>query len=1615
MGQILPYIGAAVGAVVGAYAGGNAVYGAELGFAIGSLGSAILFPQKLSGPRTNLLQATTSNYGHLLPFGKGNFRVPGIIIWQLPIQEGSSSGGKGGPQVTQYSYYGTFAVALCEGPISGVRKIWANGICIYDVGADADPATVVASNQYAALHLTFYKGDFTQNPDPTMEAALGIGNVPGYRGTAYILFNYIPLANFGNVLPAISAEVVTPSLTGAVVQVWINSTTAFPYSNSAFPGPYPMVTGFASGAARSIGHNFATGISDGFVYRVDMSNGAVLSTDAQNGFEAHLKLGGSFFHLPGGSALGSVMPQYQQSAGVFGHQPGSVQIIGHVSNDSHAVLVGCIYLDGAVNGDVIAALSVPTGGNWYLEAHFPCADWAHLAVVTSDGSTNCWLHILSIDKYGVPGELARYPFASYSDMTTYVQSTRTWAADPGFSGGAPPAGMLESDLLHFWCVGSSAVRFAVVSGSVVLSSPALSSGLPGGGSIYADAGICIGISNQTAICWAANQLSARTQINLSDVVSDLCARAGIPSASVDVTALTDQVWGFFIDRQMAVRAALEALSPAFWFDAVESDGKLKFVKRSSTAIVTIPLDDMVVEPGKNAPPLSIIRGSEIELPAEIQVSYYAIDGDYQPGMQYARRRTTFAAGNPTVIDSGAVMDDTQAAVAAAVIEWDTYQGRTSFKCSTPYGTPHFGYAQLEPTDVVYLSSPNELYLARITHKIENGSRIEWEAVACAPVYSQLASGGAITAGQTVAGALSTNAYLLDLPPLRDADGLSPSLYVAAYGDPGWPGMTLYKSSDGGADFVAGIIMSHATVVGQATSALGNWTGGNVFDEVNSVTIKFFGSWNPVPISSASRLAVLNGANVMLVGNEILQFRTATAVSSDTYTLTGLLRGRLATESAMAGHGIGDRCVLLTSNLGLQATPSSDIGQPRIYEAITIGQPLGSGLQQTITEQANNLRCFSPVHLFATNNGVAGDITLQWIRRNRITWQWLPEVDVPMSEATEAYTVSIFNLAGTSVLRTISVSGTGVQTATYTAAQQVTDFGAALNPGTSFTFGVQQISAVTGAGAMAKMTLILSGATVPGAPTIGTATAGNAQASVAFTPPASTGGSPITSYTATSSPGGITGSGSSSPVVVTGLTNGVAYTFTVTATNAVGTGPASGASNSVTPGAGVNAKVLLHFDGTSGTPTFTDVYGHTFSSAGGSTVISNAQFKWGNASLSLNGSNQGIRALPSGTEFDLQGDYTIEGWIYYNTVSTAVNQGFASRDDGGGATHKWGYGLNTLGTNGWYLHRNGSGAGPNLNWPWAPTANTWYHIAMVHAGVGSSANNGGTIFFVNGVSQGVVTDAFPMPIPTTDLNMAIGFLEEGAWYMNGFVDDFRLSDVVRYPNFTPPNSAYSSGTGIHLVHFDGAGGSTTFTDNGSNPVTVTAGGTGAVETGTVKFGSGALNCGTQAGWASLAHDADQEFGTGDFTIDCWCYLTALPTSGQTQATLFAKMPNSPSMDAYQVGVNTSGQLFFYMASSPHGGLWDVQMVSTDTFSINQWHHVAAVRHGALAMLFVDGNVVAMGNVGSLSLYSSATSLVRIGTYDGAGDYGWIGYIDEFHMDNAADWTENFTPPAGPFSN
>ena len=235
-------------------------------------------------------------------------------------------------------------------------------------------------------------------------------------------------------------------------------------------------------------------------------------------------------------------------------------------------------------------------------------------------------------------------------------------------------------------------------------------------------------------------------------------------------------------------------------------------------------------------------------------------------------------------------------------------------------------------------------------------------------------------------------------------------------------------------------------------------------------------------------------------------------------------------------------------------------------------------------------------------------------------------------ATVTFTAPASN-GGSAITSYTATSSPGGLTTTLNQAGSGTITFTGLTNGTAYTFTVTATNSA-GTGAASDPSNSVTPCTVPGAPTIGTATAGNAQATITFTAPASNGGSAITSYTATSSPGGLTGTLSQTgngTITITGLTNGTAYTFTVKATNAAGAGTASVESNSVTPIA----------------PTVTDVSGNTYE-----TVTIGIQ-TWMAQNLNTTKYNDGT-AITNITVNTTWYTATTAAWSNYNNTASNAN-------------------------------------------------------------------------------------------------------------------------------------------------------------------------------------------------------------------------------------------------------------------------------------------------------------------------------------------------------------------------
>ncbi len=230
--------------VAGAAAGG-AVFG-PVGAIAGRLAGAIAgsvidraliggSERAVEGPRLADLDVMASTEGAPIPRIYGRARLAGQVIWATALEEvvskrSENEGGKGGggttTTTTTYSYFANLAVGLCEGRIGAVKRIWADGKPL-----DLTNVTV-----------RIYPGSETQTPDPLIVARDGAS--PAYRGLAYIVFERLPLENFGNRIPQLSFELVRPigkleSMVRAVTL--IPGTTEFGYE------PAPVVRLLAPG------------------------------------------------------------------------------------------------------------------------------------------------------------------------------------------------------------------------------------------------------------------------------------------------------------------------------------------------------------------------------------------------------------------------------------------------------------------------------------------------------------------------------------------------------------------------------------------------------------------------------------------------------------------------------------------------------------------------------------------------------------------------------------------------------------------------------------------------------------------------------------------------------------------------------------------------------------------------------------------------------------------------------------------------------------------------------------------------------------------------------------------------------------------------------------------------------------------------------------------------------------------------------------------------------------------------------------------------------------------------------------------------------------------------
>ncbi|WP_417482977.1 baseplate multidomain protein megatron, partial [Maricaulis sp.] len=216
--------------------------------------NALIGGRRRGGPRMPEIPVQTSTDGAPMARIWGRARIAGQVIWASRYLEHAtktSSGGKGGPSQVDYSYSISFAVGLCEGEIAGIGRVWANGALLDTSG----------------LAMRVYPGSETQAPDALIEAIEG-GEVPAFRGTAYVVFEDLPLDEFGHRIPNLSFEVFRPVRDGVQLEDRIKGVNLIPGSGEFAYAPEAVMRELGPGREAAENRNNGRGVSD-FIAAID--------------------------------------------------------------------------------------------------------------------------------------------------------------------------------------------------------------------------------------------------------------------------------------------------------------------------------------------------------------------------------------------------------------------------------------------------------------------------------------------------------------------------------------------------------------------------------------------------------------------------------------------------------------------------------------------------------------------------------------------------------------------------------------------------------------------------------------------------------------------------------------------------------------------------------------------------------------------------------------------------------------------------------------------------------------------------------------------------------------------------------------------------------------------------------------------------------------------------------------------------------------------------------------------------------------------------------------------------------------------------------------------------
>ena len=995
--------------------------------------------QRIKGPRLDSLKTTTAEYGTPIPrfWGKRKFEVP--IIWAEDLRETKhTSKGKAGKN-TQYKYYASFAVLISDHEIDGVTRIWMDDKLVYQT-TDVGPVSVgAAAGLTVGGNMRVYLGTEDQEADPRMEAwcddRYGPNSCPAYRGSAYIVFEELPVNNFGNRIPNITVEAVN------------NKSDILPYEQlSGGNGDIDGLSPDFNYLYQIAGTTFQTwdlpsrtvittvtmpsGVSD----RIAVSTGVVY---ALNGLTSPFEIW-TFRDDGTGASVGTVTGPGAYSG--LSYKAG--QLFAYPANTNEEYI-------GVVGGTTIAQIMCGFSPTHYFQDADDPADWwavgteigdVNLGIYSSDDATTTTNTDHDGGAVGMDNGAGQLLIAQGGYLQLWDKATKTKVDEVAFNPVFKTAFLAFDNVIpgasSIW-IGST--HFDTRTLEIIESVDPLdwvteTTPFAAGNVVYSpalDALVSVPAGGTTVTIRYLHRIDS-AGVTLKTVVDSVSGWCGLTGQ--DTTALTQTVLGYSV-TQGSGKDMIGPLLDIYDVDCRPHDFQVQFVNRGGAPSGTLLTEDFV----RNGDRYKVTIKQDTDLPKDITINFVDWDHDQNANNVISTRPSTATSSDRSeTIDLSTFADTADGAQQKA----DRYLRRSwnSREMDTLSLTAQ--HLALEPGDVTTISLDGTLRNVRLDKMTIAGQQLDCEFIRDETGFAVLnnASGPAFEGSDTDVIVIPgpTRGFILDGPLVRDADNdVNPIIYYAAGGYiSDWFGAGVYRGDDGTYDEDFAVVDSSQNATWGAADTELATANPNLWDRGNTLDVTVYGSLTSHTEAEINADTELNLFALGETGRwEYIQFATATLTGTsgpaNTYTLSGFKRGRRGTEGNVGTHGAGDTFLMLDRAYPAELG-AGDVGEDISFKVQSFGRdPEAAAANDVHPYTGASLKPYAPARVKWVYDGI--DLQGTIFRRTRVGGLWNGST-ISLGETSEAYEVEIYN--GVTLKRTISVSGTNAFT--YSAAMAAAD-------------------------------------------------------------------------------------------------------------------------------------------------------------------------------------------------------------------------------------------------------------------------------------------------------------------------------------------------------------------------------------------------------------------------------------------------------------------------------------------------------------------------------------------------------------------------------------------------